>query len=333
MNTGPGGNEGEASNQEPTQPPEPSTVSRAQDKSGTRDYKKQAAEKPADIQDSPTKPPSWFSPDRVQAISAAVQAICAAALVYLTLQIRDITNTYSGYTQAQATAEATSASAAKKSADAEATSAANETRTLNDEEGQTKAEATNFSEQLSRLDASIRAANDLATSAKRNAEIAKENLTSNEDEFAKEQRAYVWVQIKYGPDYNGGKVRLDVQLVNFGKSPAIGVHWRHHLSVFTNDTVPVSQRIAAAYAAVPKPISGYVSFIPPTGQANEWQTDQSGVLTTAQMSYVQKSQFGWVEAGFVTYTDASGKPHYTKYCWPYMPGGAQHECGGNSQVK
>ena len=45
------------------------------------------------------------------------------------------------------------------------------------------AEATNFNEQLGRLDSSIKAANNLASSAKRSADISKEALIASEAQF------------------------------------------------------------------------------------------------------------------------------------------------------
>ena len=333
MDTNPGDSDGKNGDKEPTQPPAAATVAKTHKGGGQERNKRETITKRGERKGHVQSLGSWFTPDKVQAISAVVQAICAAALVFLTLQLWRVTSNYKDYTGRQASAEETSANAAKRSANAEATSAANETRTLRDEEGHAKDAATNFSQQLQRLDASIRAANDLATAAKRSAQIAKDTLLASESQFIKGQRPYMWVQIKYGPDFSAGRVRLDVQLVNLGKSPAIGVVWRHHLSVFTDDAVPVGNRIGYAFAAIPSPASGYTSFIPATGQPIEWQTDQTpNVLTDAQLNYVKTSAVGWVEAGFVTYRDSSGKRYTTKYCYPGYPGPIR-DCGDNTSVQ
>jgi hypothetical protein len=122
---------------------EPSVKADHQNSDGQEQHESETTEKLRDKENPWQKVCLWFTPDRVQAGSAVVQAICAAALVVLTIKLWLVTRDYSGYTALQARAEATSASAAQKAADAEATSAraeataaANESRTLTDEEAQ-----------------------------------------------------------------------------------------------------------------------------------------------------------------------------------------------------
>jgi hypothetical protein len=158
-------------------------------------------------------------------------------------------------------------------------------------------------------------------------------IAEQRTEFIRGDRPYMWVQIKYGPGYVGNRVRLDVALVNLGKSPAINVAWRHHISVFTDNSIPPNKRIDYAFAAIPEPMSSFSSFIPATGQAIDWQTDQTpNVLTYDQINVVQNGAPGWVEAGYITYTDSSGTPYSTKYCYPGYPG-PPRDCGSENDVK
>jgi hypothetical protein len=168
--------------------------------------------------------------------------------------------------------------------------------------------------------------------------VANDTLATSKQQFTNEQRPNLWVTMS-GPSYTGGRVRVDVEIVNYGKSPALDVTWRHHLSIFSDAKIPVDERIRHAFSAIPPDISGYSAFIPPTGQPYVFESDiepplANPRLSIPQLSYIQSSALGWVEAGTVTYTDTTGSLHgSTKYCWPYFPGGAQHDCGSNNEVK
>ncbi|MGA8574495.1 MAG: hypothetical protein WB609_02260 [Candidatus Cybelea sp.] len=237
----------------------------------------------------------------------------------------------------QSRAIKTQASAAIVAANAAASAADTARQALTKEQSNfatsSATSAAQFSTQLQKINIGLAEQNRLATASEKGVVVSRKALVVGESQFIKAQRPYIWVGIKYGPDYSGNRVRLDVELINYGKSPAINVLWWHYIRVFTDGGVPVNNRIHVALLTLPKNSPSEDSFVEPTGTATAWRTDQSIVLTDAQMQYIKSSIYGWVEAGVVTYSDSSGKRYRTQYCWPYYPASAQQECGDHTQLK
>ena len=98
------------------------------------------------------------------------------------------------------------------------------------------------------------------------------------------------------PCYRGDRVRLDIQLVNFGKSPAISDAGGIIFAVFTDVGVPVDKRISYAFAIIPRSISGYSSFIP-HGSTHCMADRSVRSFDKRELNYVKGAVLGWVEAG------------------------------------
>ena len=225
---------------------EPSVEADHQNPNSQKQHEGEAAEKPRDKKSLWRKVYVWFTPDKVQAGSAVIQAICAAALVILTVQLWLVTRDYKNYTGRQASAEATSASAAERAADAEATSAANETQALGDAEAQTRAEATNFNEQLGRLDPALRRQQScLVRKAERR--HSKEALIASEAQFRLDARPYVQGTIN-GEHWDGNTDWIVVTVKNYGRTPAyrivINYNIKAYLPPISGEEADLSKRLA-----------------------------------------------------------------------------------------
>ncbi|MGA8475815.1 MAG: hypothetical protein WB681_12205 [Candidatus Cybelea sp.] len=250
-----------------------------------------------------------------------VQAACAILLVL-------ITGAYTFYTRNQVRAAIDAANAAKSASDTAASTLREQKREF---VTQGASSARQFSAQLAKINAGLFEQNRLATAAQENLGTAKDALATSKQELVSSERPYLWVTIKGQPIYWHNFVRVDIQIANYGKSPAIHARWREKLSVFVDRKVPVAARIHRAFLAVP-PYSGLGNgfIVPATGQPDAFSTAQTPKpLTAAELSYVQNSVEGWVVAGVITYSDLYGNNYSTKYCFPYYPHAAMPECDRN----
>ncbi|HET6275763.1 MAG TPA: hypothetical protein VFE16_07525 [Candidatus Cybelea sp.] len=230
MNENKGANEGGNGQDEPPSPPALKP---------TKPHEEHVARNTRHRQEQhPDQKPTWT--DQVQAWSAALIFAATVVNVFTTCSIRNITQQYTTYTKAQASAEAISAKAAKSEATAAATEAADETISANAARdaaaiagaalaGQTtqgKTEAFHFSQQLRRLDASNAAQLKVANATRDSARVAKGALATSQREFAIAQRPWLGVALQNESHptapvtYDNGTLRLEVWLKNAGKSPA-----------------------------------------------------------------------------------------------------------------
>ena len=308
---------------------EPSVEADHQNPNSQKQHEGEAAEKPRDKKSLWRKVYVWFTPDKVQAGSAVIQAICAAALVILTVQLWLVTRDYKNYTGRQASAEATSASAAERAADAEATSAANETQALGDAEAQTRAEATNFNEQLGRLDSSIKAANNLASSAKRSADISKEALIASEAQFRLDARPYVQGTIN-GEHWDGNTDWIVVTVKNYGRTPAYRIVINYNIKAYLP---PISGEEADLFKTIGDHSgwSGTDKFPGIEGGDSRAMSDPINFTTAAGPVAIKASQGTWGAGGFITYYDALGNKYVSDFCMTRDKSGATPSyCSGHN---
>ena len=184
-----------------------------------------------------------------------------------------------------------------------------------------------FSTQLQKINAGLTEQNRLASAAEGNLKTARRALVIARQGVISSERPYLWVTIKDGPGYYPDhKVGINMSITNYGKSPAVHVKWRQVLDVFTDNSIPLKERIHQAFLDVPPYEGRGGNIILPTGQPFDFLTASSGRITPSGWSYASDSDLGWVVAGFITYSDLYGNPYSLKFCYPHYRGPAQQEC-------
>jgi hypothetical protein len=261
-----------------------------------------------------------------------IMALCTIGILYVTWRYTDYAGRQLTTMIAQSSDIHAQTSAAIRAAKAAMSAADTARDTLNEQKREftTQSSSSNkqFSTQLARINAGLVEQNRLAAAAEGQLGTAKNALAISKNEMLSSERPYLLVTIKGDVIYWHNFVRVDVQAANYGKSPAVHVRWRGKLSVFTDGSVPIGERIQQAFRAVPQyKKDGTGGIIPATGQPSEFATFQTAApLTDAQLQYAQNSIFGWVVAGVMTYSDLFGNTYSTKYCFPHYPGSAMPEC-------
>jgi len=266
----------------------------------------------------------------VQAWSAALIFAATVVNVFTTCSIRDITQQYTAYTKAQATAEAISARAARSEATAAATEAADETisaRAARDavriaataqagQVAQAGSELAQASQQLEAAKQSVSEQSRFASASEQAANTSARALADNESE----QRAEV-VLDSASVNYSGNIVTISMSVHNKGQSVARQVRALMWLEGFgPREKRAVQDRIESAYGLLQKtPTKNRQSFDVLAPGESKAMVAGAG-MAPATWDYLKHAAGGWVFVGKVTYQDVFRHDRWAAFC-TYQIGG------------
>jgi hypothetical protein len=175
------------------------------------------------------------------------------------------------------------------------------------------------------------ATNDLAKQAKRSANTADSSLAAVRENFIVEQRPYIWFQPNHPKLEIGKPILWDVDLKNYGRTPAI------HVKICTNMLIgedPVKdlteEKIASWCAEKNGPES---SVIAPPG-FDMFSTALGPIIVDSKMmSFLKDKDRTLVLIGRVTYSDRFGKPYVSTFCSARLAAGGIWGCDKFNEIK
>jgi hypothetical protein len=187
-----------------------------------------------------------------------------------------------------------------------------------------ESQASKMAELAAQSTSQATAANNLATQALRANELAERNNSLARLSFAKDQRPWVWIAT---PELFhvevGDLVMLNVQFINYGKTPAIArtsvfLYAETNLNPNTIKTLQQNQMppytMIIAPGQVPKP-----TFTTATSSEKLQKKDYDLIMSNNGMLVV---------GGRIEYTDLQGNPYESVFCVTRLATGAIANCPG-----
>jgi hypothetical protein len=264
--------------------------------------------------------PTWT--DKVQAYSAALVFAATVVNVFTTCSIRDITQQYTTYTKAQATAEAISAKAAKSEATAAATEAADETKSANaardavriaataqaGQVAQAKAEAAQSSQQLEAIKKSVAEQGRFAAASERGTVVSARALADHEAEV----RAHI--KIDGSVDDSSGAIVATVYLHSSGQTAARQIVVNAGFRPYGWGATPggAIQRQNEVFSRMLLATPQRFAYLSPGDGHSLTMTVPS--VPVAVWNTVKHTPGGWVLVGMAEYDDIFGRSHLTSFC-------------------
>jgi hypothetical protein len=190
---------------------------------------------------------------------------------------------------------------------------------------------TAASEQLQRLDKSIRAANLLASAADRTARAAATANVQSATQFRVEERPWIAMADVDQPiitNYSGGAITVIIFIKNFGKTPALHVVSDVTATIFLPHQYPIAGRTYMAHEnmlAKSNSVWHNTPVLGPGAKAQMGVTISPNMVTSlGGLDAARNTPWSWIVMGEVTYQDEPRKPHdkpyYSLFC-VINPGG------------
>ena len=166
-------------------------------------------------------------------------------------------------------------------------------------------------------------------------------LVASKEQFAKDQRPYVWpAQLVMIPPKAGEQVRVNVFFLNYGKTPALRETSLSKVLVFTSEEV--RGQVDSYFDNFDETkISGGSVFIVPPGilpdplKSEARTTARSDFVpnTQADADVIQKTDFSYAVIGVVIYYDAAGTHYRSDYCAMHLADGLMAWCPKHNDIR
>ncbi|MHB8624439.1 MAG: hypothetical protein ACYC9J_10885 [Sulfuricaulis sp.] len=167
---------------------------------------------------------------------------------------------------------------------------------INDERTRSSQQATDTQNALTKTDNLIKATTDLATQAKRQADVAQKTLVTG-------QRA--WLGIAGVAVNVGSENRIVVRITNSGKTPALNVHG---CMITTN----IGKNEPFVPPACPYDPKGSMGILPP-GASHTWPFNQV-IAQGKQIKLIRADEAITYFTGWIRYEDIFRRSHKLMFC-------------------
>jgi len=201
---------------------------------------------------------------------------------------------------------------------------------------QATAQTQKMAESLTKTDslikattAQVKAANDLASEAKRAADLSKQTVDAESARFIDDQRPYLWVNKTDAPLLQAGhKAIWSFEYTNYGRSPAIGVVLRAQTIFGSGSRARIRNDL---YNPIHPNVSDRTGSVMPPQYIGYSSAFSVETLTIEDVKEIPLHDDGIALLAYFEYFDIRGNLYQTRFCIFRFANGAFCACPGETR--
>jgi hypothetical protein len=165
-------------------------------------------------------------------------------------------------------------------------------------------------------------------------------LTATKEQFAKDQRPYVWpAEIVPHPPKVGEQIKANVYFVNYGKTPAINEKSAGKILLFVGEGT-LKQADAFFDTFDENKVIGGSEIILPPGVPQDAKKSPAFITTYSDatpkdqsaIDEINRTDGSFAVVGVVTYFDSTGTHYRSNYCMMHLANGALAWCARHNEI-